>query len=195
VVVRARGLATRVDAAADVDVVGPERIVIAGPNGSGKTTLIETLLGLRQPAAGSVDLRVPAGYLPQRLDLLDDALSVVDNVRRHAPSATPQEVRDQLGTFQFRGTAAESLAGTLSGGERFRAALACVLLARPAPQLLVLDEPTNNLDFESQRQLVDALEGFQGALLLASHDPAFVDAMGATRRWTLGAGLADVEWS
>jgi len=192
VVVRARGLATRMGAWADVDVVGPERIVIAGPNGSGKTTLIETLLGLRLPAAGSVDLRVPAGYLPQRLDLLDDALSVVDNVRSRAPSAPPQEVRDQLGQFQFRGTAAESLAGTLSGGERFRAALACVLLARPAPQLLVLDEPTNSLDFESQGQLVQALDGFEGALLVASHDPAFVDGIGATRQWTLGAGLEDV---
>ncbi len=158
-----------------------------------KTTLIETLLGLCPPERGSAELRVPAGYLPQRLDVLEDSLSVIDNVQRRAPGAVPQEVRNQLGQFQFRGAAAEALAGTLSGGERFRAALACVLLARPAPQLLVLDEPTNNLDFASQGQLAQALEGFGGALIVVSHDPAFVDAIAPTRRWTLGTGLRDTQ--
>ncbi|MCB2412044.1 ATP-binding cassette domain-containing protein, partial [Demequina sp. TTPB684] len=176
VVFRARGLATRMGPCGDLDIVGPERIVIAGANGSGKTTLIETVLGMRTPAAGEVNVAVPAGYLPQRLTLLDDAMSVVDNVARYAPDAPPQEVRDQLGKFQFRGAAADAVAGTLSGGERFRAALACVLLARPAPQLLVLDEPTNNLDFASQEHLEQALEGYGGALLVVSHDPAFVES-------------------
>jgi ATPase subunit of ABC transporter with duplicated ATPase domains len=105
---------------------------------------------------------------------------------------TLQEVRDQLGKFQFRGAAADALAGTLSGGERFRAALATVLLARPEPQLLILDEPTNNLDFESQEQLVQALEGYGGALLVVSHDEAFVAQLGMTRTWeVVGADLRE----
>lgn len=173
-------------------VVGPERVAVAGRNGSGKTTLIETLLGLRPARSGEVRLHVPAGYLSQRLDGLDAALSVADNVRLRAPSASPQEVRDQLGRFQFRGASADAPVSTLSGGERFRAALACVLLARPEPQLLVLDEPTNNLDFESQAQVAQALEGYGGALLVVSHDPAFVDAVRPTRRWEVGAAFVDL---
>lgn len=187
-VLRTRGLSTLTAVIGDLDVSGPERIEVTGANGSGKTTLLETLLGLRPPARGRVDLHVPAGYLPQRLDVLDDALSVVDNVRRYAPDAPPQAVRDQLGKFHFRGAMAEARAGTLSGGERFRAALACVLLSRPAPHLLVLDEPTNNLDFASQRQLVEALGGYGGALLMVSHDPTFVSAVGVTRTWVVEEG-------
>ena len=77
-------------------------------------------------------------------------------------------------------------------GERFRASLATVLLARPEPQLLVLDEPTNNLDFESQAQLVQALEHYQGALLVVSHDEAFVETVEPTRRWVLGEKVQDL---
>lgn len=192
-VLRARDLVTRVGTPLSVEVMGPERIHVAGRNGSGKTTLIETLLGLIAPSQGEVSVAVPWGYLPQRLDGLDDALSVTDNVLRRSPSVRPQEVRDQLGRFQFRGAAAEALAGTLSGGERFRAALACVLLARPAPQLLVLDEPTNNLDFASRDQLLEALAGYGGALVVVSHDHDFVEAIAPTRLWELGeGGLRDV---
>lgn len=194
VVLRASGLVTRTGARLDAVVQGPERIHVAGRNGAGKTTLVETLLGGVAARAGSVEVAVPWGYLRQSLDVLDDSVSVVENVRRRAPSAAPQEVRDLLGRFQFRGAAADARAGTLSGGERFRAALACVLLARPEPQLLVLDEPTNNLDFASQAHLVDALAGYRGALLLVSHDQAFVDAVAPTRRWVIAgdAGVADV---
>ena len=181
-VLAARGVVTRTGARLDAVIRGPERIHVTGPNGAGKTTLLRTILG-EVPAAGEARLAVPTGVLRQRLDVVDDALSVLDNVRRRAPEASPQEVRDQLGRFRFRGVAAEARAGTLSGGERFRAALACVLLARPEPQLLILDEPTNNLDLDSQAQLVDALSGFRGALLVVSHDRAFVDALGVTREW------------
>ena len=88
----------------------------------------------------------------------------------------------------------EAPAATLSGGERFRAALACVLLARPEPQLLILDEPTNNLDFESQSQLVQALEGYRGALLVVSHDDAFVERIAPTRVWAL-EGSTVTDWA
>ena len=181
-------LVTRSGTAVTAVIQGPERILLAGRNGSGKTTLIETLLGAVTPASGGVTVNVPVGYLPQRLTVLRDDASVVDNVRERSPGATRQEIRDQLGKFQYRGARADALAGTLSGGERFRAALACVLLARPEPQLLVLDEPTNNLDFESQAQLVQALEGFEGALIVVSHDDAFVEAIAPSRRWDLVEG-------
>ena len=187
-ILEARGLETRTGATLDALVRGPERIHIAGRNGAGKTTLMLTVLRVLEPVAGEVNVAVPVGYLPQNLAVLDDAVSVVENVRRRAPDAAPQEVRDLLGRFQFRGNAADAVAGTLSGGERFRAALASVLLARPEPQLLVLDEPTNNLDFDSQAHLVDSLGAFGGALLVVSHDAAFVDAVAPTRRWEVGAG-------
>ena len=187
-VLRLDSLITRAGTEFSALVAGPERIHLAGPNGSGKTTLIRTILGEVAPASGGVRLMVPARYLPQRLDILDDQLSVVDNVLASAPGTSAQEARHQLGRFQFRGDAADALAVSLSGGERFRASLACVLLARPEPQLLVLDEPTNNLDFESQAQLMQALEGFGGALLVVSHDDAFVRALAPTRLWTLSRG-------
>ena len=160
--------------AVDLDLRGPERVGLVGRNGTGKTTLLRTVVGEIAPAAGEVWLRVPARHLPQRMDLLDDGLSVVDNVRRHAPEAEPQRVRHQLARLLFRGRSAEQLASTLSGGERLRATLACVLLAEPAPQLLLLDEPTNNLDLLSVRRLVEALASYRGALLVVSHDEHFL---------------------
>ncbi|PRX62235.1 ATPase subunit of ABC transporter with duplicated ATPase domains [Nonomuraea fuscirosea] len=153
---------------------GPERIALVGPNGSGKTTLLKRIV-----AHGA---HVPVRYLPQRLDLLDDRLSVVDNVRAMAPSASVNEVRARLARFLFRGERAERAAGTLSGGERFRATLAALLSAEPPPQLLLLDEPTNNLDMASVRQLAQALAAYRGALIVASHDLPFLEELGITRR-------------
>ncbi|OEV26968.1 hypothetical protein AN220_06690 [Streptomyces nanshensis] len=113
--------------------------------------------------------------------MLDDRLSVVENVARSAPQATNQQIRARLARFLLRGKRADRAVGTLSGGERFRAALAAVLLADPAPQLLMLDEPTNNLDESSARQLRDALTAYEGALLIASHDLPFLEELGITR--------------
>ncbi|MFI7612782.1 ABC-F family ATP-binding cassette domain-containing protein [Nonomuraea terrae] len=153
---------------------GPERIALLGPNGSGKTTLLKRIV--EQGA------HVPVRYLPQRLDLLDDRLSVVDNVRALAPSAPVNEVRARLARFLFRGERADQAAGTLSGGERFRATLAALLSAEPPPQLLLLDEPTNNLDMASVRQLAQALSAYRGALVVAGHDVPFLESIGITRR-------------
>jgi ATPase subunit of ABC transporter with duplicated ATPase domains len=163
---------------------GPERIALQGGNGSGKTTLLEAIMGRRRhPRADVAAPAVPSAYLPQRLDVLDDTLAVLENVRAAAPSATPHDVRAQLARFLVRGDRVEQLAGTLSGGERFRVSLACLLLAEPAPRLLLLDEPTNNLDLDSVGQLTDALAGYRGALIVASHDRAFLADIGVTRFW------------
>jgi ATPase subunit of ABC transporter with duplicated ATPase domains len=180
-------------ATVDLAIRGPERVALLGANGSGKTTLLETIAGRLEPVAGTVRPAVPVRYLPQRLAVLDDAATVVANVARLAPHATDNAVRSRLARFLFRGDRADQVAGTLSGGERFRATLAALLLAEPAPQLLLLDEPTNNLDLASVRQLSEALASYEGALLVASHDVAFLRTLGITRWTRLDGTLADVD--
>ncbi|WP_116215202.1 ABC-F family ATP-binding cassette domain-containing protein [Streptomyces olivoreticuli] len=165
---------------------GPERIALVGRNGAGKTTLLRTLAGELAPLSGEARTYVPLRFLPQRLDVLDEELSVAANVTRSAPGVTDNHVRAQLARFLFKGSRAEQPAGTLSGGERFRAALAATMLAAPAPQLLMLDEPTNNLDVASVRQLTSALASYEGALLIAGHDLPFLESVGITR-WLLVA--------
>jgi len=185
--------APTVSTLAELIVRGPERIALTGPNGAGKTTLLRAIAGLATRPGVTVRLGAVTGYLPQRLDILDDSLSVVDNVRAAAPAVSVNEVRASLARFLFRGDRADRLASTLSGGERFRAVLAALLLAQPAPQLLLLDEPTNNLDMASIRQLSQALEGYRGALLVASHDVPFLRSAGITRwlRLDRETGLAE----
>ncbi|UXX96325.1 ATP-binding cassette domain-containing protein [Streptomyces sp. AD2-2] len=170
--------------AGGLDLRGPERIALIGRNGAGKTTLLRTIAGELEPVAGEAVTHVPLRFLPQRLDVLDDGLSVAENVARFAPGATNNRVRARLARFLFRGARADQQAATLSGGERFRAALAALMLAEPAPQLLMLDEPTNNLDMASVRQLTSALESYEGALIVASHDLPFLESIGITR-WLL----------
>ncbi|WP_037605338.1 ABC-F family ATP-binding cassette domain-containing protein [Streptacidiphilus rugosus] len=165
----------------DLELRGPERLALLGPNGSGKTTLLRTIVGELAPLTGEVHAPVPLRYLPQRLDLLDDELSVFENAARFAPQATENALRARLARFLFRAGRADQQVGTLSGGERFRATLAALLLAEPAPQLLLLDEPTNNLDLAGVRQLATALAGYRGALIVVSHDPRFLDELGIDR--------------
>ncbi|MGX1670851.1 ABC-F family ATP-binding cassette domain-containing protein [Streptomyces sp. NPDC055400] len=170
---------------------GPERIALVGRNGAGKTTLLRTLTGELEPLSGEARTFVPLRFLPQRLDVLDEQLSVAANVARMAPGVTDNHIRSQLARFLFKGARAEQPAGTLSGGERFRAALAATMLAAPAPQLLMLDEPTNSLDMASVRQLTSALESYEGALLIASHDLPFLESIGITRWLLLGEDLQE----
>ncbi|TNM64110.1 ABC-F family ATP-binding cassette domain-containing protein [Streptomyces sp. NP160] len=173
-----------------VVLAGPERVALTGPNGAGKTTLLEALV---RGAGPGRDERRPwgelltdrVGYLPQRRDGLDESASALDQVRAAAPGRQEQEVRHALARFLLRGDAAQRRVGDLSGGERFRVALARLLLAEPAHQLLVLDEPTNDLDLATVDQLVDALRSYRGALLVVSHDDAVLDRLDLTRRLRL----------
>lgn len=164
-----------------VVIQGPERVALVGPNGSGKSTLLAQLVHGRpaEPGRPSGTLETDrVGYLPQRLDGLDDHAGALDNVRAVAPGATPNTVRNQLARLLLRGDAADRPVGSLSGGERFRVALAKLLLAEPPAQLLVLDEPTNNLDIASVEHLAEALDAYRGALLVVSHDHAFLARLG-----------------
>ncbi|MFE4664809.1 ABC-F family ATP-binding cassette domain-containing protein [Streptomyces sp. NPDC056716] len=174
------------------DLHGPERIALIGRNGAGKTTLLRTVAGELAAVSGTATAHVPLRFLPQRLDVLDGSLTVAENVARFAPGATHQQIRARLARFLFRGQRANQRAETLSGGERFRAALAALMLAEPAPQLLMLDEPTNNLDMASVRQLTTALEGYEGALIVASHDLPFLESIGITRWLLLDGELSEI---
>ncbi|WP_203183767.1 ABC-F family ATP-binding cassette domain-containing protein [Streptomyces pratensis] len=173
---------------------GPERIALTGRNGAGKTTLLRTIAGELDPVSGEATALVPVGYLPQRLDVLDDTLSLVGNVARVAPGTTDNGIRARLAHFLFRGGRADRPAGALSGGERLRATLAALLLTEPAPRLLMLDEPTNSLDLSGVHRLTSALGAYRGALIVASHDVPFLESLGITR-WLLldGDRLLDID--
>lgn len=160
---------------------GQERMAITGRNGIGKTLLLETLFdeALRAGrATRAVPMTGSIGYLPQRLDGLDEATSALDNVRAAAPTIPPGKIRAQLARFMIRGQDVDRPVATLSGGERFRVALARLLLADPPHQLLVLDEPTNNLDLKTTQALIDSLSSFRGALVVVSHDQHLLDVLG-----------------
>ena len=158
---------------------GPEHLRITGANGSGKTTLLEAIahagdadyLSPVQPAY-RVNYCIEGAYIPQRITL-DPELTLLQSVQRANLGVSEQHLRDQLARLLFRRESVHHKTGELSGGERFRAAVAQVLLADPVPQLLMLDEPTNNLDISSVDWLVQALEAYTGALIVVSHDEDF----------------------
>jgi ATPase subunit of ABC transporter with duplicated ATPase domains len=163
-------------------VVGPERLAIVGPNGSGKSTLLQLILGGLQPTTGQVRVGVGrVSCLDQRADLLDPRRSVLENFRVWNPDLSETVCRLTLARFLFRTDDVHRLSGTLSGGERLRAALACVLTGVNPPQLLLLDEPTNHLDLASLANLEQALRLYTGALLVVSHDRTFLDNVGVQR--------------
>lgn len=164
-------------------IAGPERVALTGPNGVGKTLLLETLfsaeLRARRPVHAT-PFTDRIGYLPQRLDGLDPTASALENVRAAAPATPPEQIRAQLARFLLRGDTVTRPVEGLSGGERFRVAMARLLLADPPHQLLVLDEPTNNLDLRTTQALMGALDTYRGALLVVSHDSRFLDQIGIT---------------
>ncbi|MFJ6429337.1 ABC-F family ATP-binding cassette domain-containing protein [Microbacterium maritypicum] len=222
---RSRRIATVGDHERAWVIQGPERVALIGRNGAGKTTLLERLVATGVHSSGAMAPVGPQGregsgsetevlssvrpalhaeahtdligYLPQRVDGLDEERSVFENIATAAPHVPEKELRNRLARFLIRGATAERPVAALSGGERFRVALAKLLLADPAPHLVVLDEPTNNLDLDTVDQLVDALRAYRGAVLIVSHDDVFlrrldldltleIDAEGALQEVSLG---------
>ncbi len=188
--VRHAGRAVFADGGVDLSIRGPERIALTGPNGAGKSTLLRLVTGDLAPDGGQItrnDGRI--AYLSQRLDLLDPDRTVAENFAAFAPERPEAERMNLLARFLSRGARAHLPVGVLSGGERLRATLACVLCAEPAPHLLLLDEPTNNLDLVSAGQLESALNAYRGAFLVVSHDERFLAEIGVNRWLRLADGV------
>jgi len=171
-------------------IAGPERVAVTGPNGAGKTTLVRLAAGELEPTAGCVVRGVPAAFLDQKTALLHDDETLVEAFRRLNPGATENAARAALARFLFRNVAADKPVSTLSGGERLRAGLACALMGERPPGLLILDEPTNHLDLDSIGAVEAALRGYDGALLVVSHDADFLEAVGVGREVRLPASPA-----
>ncbi|TKT77664.1 ABC-F family ATP-binding cassette domain-containing protein [Aquamicrobium sp. LC103] len=167
-------------------IIGPERVALAGPNGSGKTTVLKLALGELDPFEGRVHRPVPAAMLDQHVAMLDRDETILENFRRLNPSDTDNSCRAALARFLFRADDALRRVGMLSGGEMLRAGLACVLGGSRTPQLLILDEPTNHLDIDSVAAIEAGLNGYDGALLVVSHDADFLQAIEVERTIKLG---------
>ena len=154
---------------------GPKRIAICGPNGSGKTTLLKLITKQLNPTSGSIKIGVEGfAYLDQKISILDPQQTILQNFERLNPEVLHGYCRQRLATFLFRNEDALKLVENLSGGEKLRAALACVLMGEKPPQLILLDEPTNNMDLESIASIESALQNYKGALIVVSHDETFL---------------------
>ena len=177
---------------ASLQVNARDRIAITGPNGAGKTTLLRLLLGRLAPETGSASLgaSVAVGEIDQARTGLPEELPLGDAFGSVVPDLAPADVRTLLAKFGLRADQVTSPVARLSPGERTRAALA--LLQARGVNLLVLDEPTNHLDLPAIEQLEQALEGYDGALLLVSHDRRLLDKVRLDQRWHVEDGTVTV---
>ncbi|QZT64644.1 ABC-F family ATP-binding cassette domain-containing protein [Mycolicibacterium austroafricanum] len=170
------------------------RVVVLGLNGAGKTTLLRLLAGVEKADAGEIEpghgLKI--GYFAQEHDTLDNMASVWENIRHAAPDTGEQDLRGLLGAFMFTGPQLDQPAGTLSGGEKTRLALAGLVAS--TANVLLLDEPTNNLDPASREQVLDALRSYVGSVVLVTHDPGAAEALDPQRVLLLPDGTEDF-WS
>ena len=170
------------------------RVVVLGLNGAGKTTLLRVLAGAETPDAGSIEPGhgCKIGYFAQEHDTLDNNATVWENIRHAAPDTGEQDLRGLLGAFMFTGPQLDQPAGTLSGGEKTRLALAGLVAS--TANVLLLDEPTNNLDPASREQVLDALRSYVGSVVLVTHDPGAAEALEPQRVVLLPDGTED-HWS
>ena len=181
-------------AGVDLAIDRGSRVVVLGLNGAGKTTLLRLLAGVETPDTGTLEpghgLKI--GYFAQEHDTLDNLATVWENIRHAAPDTGEQDLRGLLGAFMFSGPQLDQPAGTLSGGEKTRLALAGLVAS--TANVLLLDEPTNNLDPASREQVLDALRSYQGAVVLVTHDPGAAEALDPQRVVLLPDGTEDF-WS
>lgn len=162
----------------NLKIVGAERIQIAGKNGCGKSCLAQLITGNLQPQQGSIIKTTNIYYLDQHASALIPELSILDNFQKFNPSLSEFECRSRLAQLLFKNTMAEKYVKDLSGGEKVRALLACIIMAATPPELIILDEPTNHLDLESIRVIEQALKQYPGALIVISHDDDFIKNIG-----------------
>lgn len=163
-------------------IYGSQRISIQGPNGCGKSTLIKLLLGEISPLTGTIKRGdIQFQILDQSVGLLDEHSSVLDNFLSLNADYTINQAHEILAKFLFRNVDALKKVSQLSGGERLRAGLACVLKSNTPPQCLILDEPSNHLDLDSLKHLEAALLAYTGALIVISHDQYFLNNIGIER--------------
>lgn len=168
------------------NLIGPTRVHLSGSNGVGKSALLKTILGELAPKGGRLKLFSKVAYLDQKCSMLDDRLSVLENFMEINPGWSEKEYRDRLAWLRLRGDKALVSVSKLSGGEKLKVALACALLGPSVPQLLLLDEPTNHLDFDSREALIGALDKYNGATIVVSHDNDFVQKMSCNKVIELG---------
>ncbi|MEJ2615633.1 MAG: ATP-binding cassette domain-containing protein [Ignavibacteriaceae bacterium] len=157
-------------------IYGGERIELKGKNGTGKTTLLKMIRGELRNSTGELEVRTKKIVsLDQDISILDEELSILENINNASGRKLPEhELRIRLGRFLFYKDEVFKIAGVLSGGERMRAGLACLLSSFDTPDLIILDEPTNNLDLESIEELTSGLNKYKGAIIVVSHDPDFL---------------------
>ena len=180
--------------AVDLAIDRGSKVVVIGLNGAGKTTLLRMLAGVDQPDTGQIEpghgLKI--GYFAQEHETLDVKKTVLENMLYAAPQLGETDARKVLGSFLFSGDDVQKPAGVLSGGEKTRLALAALVVS--SANVLLLDEPTNNLDPASREEILRALAGFTGAVVLVSHDVGAVEALNPERVLVLPDGVED-HWS
>ncbi|WNZ86866.1 ATP-binding cassette domain-containing protein [Pseudomonas sp. P108] len=168
----------------DLTIQGPLRIAVSGHNGCGKSTLLKLLAGEWTPSSGECITHVPFAFLDQQLKLLDDHISIVDQLQAQQTPLSEGTLRSYLAQLQLDAQRATRPCASLSGGERLKAALALALWRQTPAQLLLLDEPTNHLDLPSVQAFELALQTFPGAIVAVSHDQAFLRALNPSHHLT-----------
>lgn len=157
-----------------------ERLTIAGANGAGKTTLIKMLLGELLPVSGTIQrTELKAIYIDQDYSLVDNGLSMYEQAQQYNTAHIEEhELKSRLTHFLFTKEYWDKPCAALSGGERMRLILCCLTLGNKAPDIIIMDEPTNNLDIQNVEILTEAINDYQGTLIVVSHDAYFLEEIG-----------------